>query len=84
MVKEVGSAIAEENHEEEGFPFVVVVFGRVEKKLDMVGDVIIENRMARWRWGRSWGSGREEWGELGVGRAGGAMEEEGIVTGERR
>ncbi|KAE8768194.1 hypothetical protein D1007_60351 [Hordeum vulgare] len=75
-------AIADKHHEEEGLPLVVVVVGRVEEKFDVVGDVVVEDRVARRRrrgGGRS--RGGEERGELRDGIAGGGLESEWGLPG---
>ena len=44
---EEGDTVAEEHHEKERFPLVVVVNDTVEEKLDMVCDVVLEDGGAR-------------------------------------
>ena len=75
VVEEVGDAVADENHGEEGLPFVIVVICGVEKKLDVVGDVIIVDGEAGSRGRRRRRGGGEKGRKLRAGRGGGAAEE---------
>ena len=51
VLDEVRNAIANENEKEERFPFVIVVVRRIEEKLDMIGDMVEEDGVARGRGG---------------------------------
>ena len=52
VLDEVGEAMADEDHEEEGLPFVKVVFVGVEEEFDVVRHMIVEHGVASWR--RRW------------------------------
>ena len=47
MVDEEFDTVENKDHEKEGFPLVVVVLGGIEKEFDVVGDVIVVDRVAR-------------------------------------
>ena len=54
VLDEKSDPIADENHEEKGFPLMKVVFVRVEEEFDVVRDMIVAHGMAsrgrRWWW----------------------------------
>lgn len=59
VLDEVGDAVANENHEKERFPFMIVVIGRVQEKLEVGGDVGVEDEVTSSRGRRRWGRRRQ-------------------------
>ena len=75
MVDEEFDAVANKDHEKEGFPLVVVVIHGVEEKLDVVGDVIVVDGEARRRGRGRCGGGGEKGRKLRADGGGGVAEE---------
>ena len=64
MMDEVGDTVEKEDHQEERFPLVVVVLGGIEKEFDVVGDVIVVDRVVRAGRRRRRGGGGKQRGKL--------------------